>query len=214
MKTIVKSFETGLCDDISASNLRTTLRTPGLTDEELMKQVNELASQQDEHTTKLATEHQKRAKVNACKVPREGGEQRARNPSSDRSQQILSEIWQMKSEINDLKAEPKTLDPSDSTFVSHLTPRQHATVVGLVEKRCTVKGEINGHSVGVLWDTGAQLSKNLSGFVVKDISELLNIKLNLIAANSSEMPHIGWVELNFRLLPYKNDLKVPLLVTE
>ena len=64
-KTIVKSFETGLCDDISASNLRTTLRTPGLTDEELMKQVNELASQQDEHTTKLATEHQKRAKVNA-----------------------------------------------------------------------------------------------------------------------------------------------------
>ena len=102
-KTIVKSFETGLCDDISASNLRTTLRTPGLTDEELMKQVNELASQQDEHITKLATEHQKRAKVNVCKVPREGGEQRARNPSSDRSQQILSEIWQMKSEINDLK---------------------------------------------------------------------------------------------------------------
>ena len=102
-KTIVKSFETGLCDDISASNLRTTLRTPGLTDEELKKQINELASQQDEHTTKLATEHQKRAKVNACEVPREGGEQRARNPSSDRSQQILSEIWQMKSEINDLK---------------------------------------------------------------------------------------------------------------
>ena len=102
-KTIVKSFETGLCDDILASNLRTTLRTPRLTDEELMKQGNELASQQDEHTTKLATEHQKRAKVNACEVPREGGEQRARNPSSDRSQQILSEIWQMKSEINDLK---------------------------------------------------------------------------------------------------------------
>ena len=54
----------------------------------------------------------------------------------------------------------------------------------------------------------------MSGVVVKDISELLNIKLNLIAANSSEMPYIGWVELNFRLLPYKNDLKVPLLVTE
>ena len=56
--------------------------------------------------------------------------------------------------------------------------------------------------------------KNLSGVVVKDISELLNIKLNLIAANRSEMSYIGWVELNFRLLPYKNDLKVPLLVTE
>ena len=47
-KTFAKSFETGLRDDILASNLRATLRTPGLTDEELMKQVNELASQQAE----------------------------------------------------------------------------------------------------------------------------------------------------------------------
>ena len=80
------SFETSLRDDILASNLRTILRTPGLTDEELMKQVNELASQQDERTTKLATEHQ------SCEVPREGGEEGARNPSSDGSQQMLSEI--------------------------------------------------------------------------------------------------------------------------
>ena len=36
-----------------------TLRTPGITDDELMKQVNALASQQDERTTKLANEHQK-----------------------------------------------------------------------------------------------------------------------------------------------------------
>ena len=43
-KTIAKSFETGLRDDILASNLRATLRTSGITDEELMKQVNELAS--------------------------------------------------------------------------------------------------------------------------------------------------------------------------
>ena len=50
-KTFVKSFETGLRDDIVASNSRTTHRTPGLTDEELMKQVNELASQNDERTT-------------------------------------------------------------------------------------------------------------------------------------------------------------------
>ena len=60
------------------------------------------------------------------------------------------------------------MDPSDSTFVSHLTPRQHATVVGLVEKRCTVKGEINGHSVGVLWDTGAQLSFISNNFLEEE----------------------------------------------
>ncbi|CAH3143226.1 unnamed protein product [Pocillopora meandrina] len=57
-KTFVKSFESGLHDDILAFNLRTTLRTPELTDEELMKQVNALPSQQDERATKLANEHQ------------------------------------------------------------------------------------------------------------------------------------------------------------
>lgn len=102
-KTFVKSFETGLRDDILASNLRATLRTPGLTDEELMKQVNELASQQDERNTKLATENQKKTKVDACEVRKEGGEQTTRKPSEDGSQQILPEIRQMKSEINDLK---------------------------------------------------------------------------------------------------------------
>ena len=70
-KTFVKSFESGLCDDILASKLRMTLRTPVITDDELMKQVNALASQQDERTTELANEHQKRAKLNACEVPKE-----------------------------------------------------------------------------------------------------------------------------------------------
>ena len=75
----------------------------------------------------------------------------------------------------------KPLDPSDNTFVSHLTPQQHTTVVGLVGKRCTVNGERNGHSVVVLWDTGAQVAiisneflKSFPGVVVKDISELLD----------------------------------------
>ena len=99
-KTFAKSFETGLRDDILASNLRATLRTPGLTDEELIKQVNELASQQAERNTKLSTERQKATKVNACEVLKEGGEQRGENPSTDGNQQILSEIRQMKSVIS------------------------------------------------------------------------------------------------------------------
>ena len=114
------------------------------------------------------------------------------------------------------------LDHSDSTFVSHLTPNQHATVVGLVGKRCTVKGEINCHSSEVLWDTGTHVSiisneflrRNCPDVVVKDISELLNTKLSLTAANGSEIPFIGWVELNFRLSSCNNELKVPFLVTE
>ena len=102
-KTFAKSFETGLRDDILASNLRATLRTPGLTDEELMKQVNELASQQAERNTKLATEHQKMTKVNSCEISKGVGEPRSRNPDGDESQKILSEIRQMRSAINDLQ---------------------------------------------------------------------------------------------------------------
>ena len=56
------------------------------------------------------------------------------------------------------KAKQENANPSSSTFVSHLTPQQHATVVGLVGKRCTVKGEINGQKVDVRWETGAQVS--------------------------------------------------------
>ena len=54
-----------------------------------------VASPKDERTTKLQPEHQTRA--------RQEGEQKATNPSSDGSQQILSKIRQIKSEINDLK---------------------------------------------------------------------------------------------------------------
>ncbi|KAK2558824.1 hypothetical protein P5673_019039, partial [Acropora cervicornis] len=306
-KTFAKSFETGPRDDILASNLRATLRTPGLTDEELMKQVNELASQQAERNTKLATEHQKMTKVNSCEISNGVGEPRSRNPDGDESQKILSEIRQMRLAIYDLQGRvnaqrsqtskpdwgqfpyrghggsyhpkypswgcqnckergrgeecdhcfacgssghavkycsracqkkhwpdhkelctaishlsdkaKKPLDPSDSTFVSHLTPQQHATVVGLVGKRCTVNGEINSHSVEVLWDTGAQVSiisneflKNFPGVVAKDISELLDTKPNLMAANGSEMPYIGWVELNFRLSSSNPDLKFHFLL--
>ena len=46
------------------------------------------------------------------------------------------------------------------------------------------------------------------------MSELLDTKLNLTAANGSEMPYIAWVELNFRLSSCHHDLKVPILVTE
>ena len=120
------------------------------------------------------------------------------------------------------KANKENVDPSSSTFVSHLTPQQHATVVGLVGKRCTVKEEINGQQVDVLWDTGAQVSfiseqlvrKNFLGITIKHMSELLNSELNLTAANGGEMPYIGWVELNFRLLLSKEELAVPLLITD
>ena len=53
-KTFMKSFETGLMDDILAANLRPILRLSGLTNEDLMRHVNELASHLAERLSKLA----------------------------------------------------------------------------------------------------------------------------------------------------------------
>ena len=47
-KTFMKSLETGLRDDILAANLRPILRDSTLRDKDLMRQVNELASHQEE----------------------------------------------------------------------------------------------------------------------------------------------------------------------
>ena len=59
----MKSFETGLRDDILAANLRPILRSSPLTDEDLMRHVNELASHQAERQNKLASER-RLAKIN------------------------------------------------------------------------------------------------------------------------------------------------------
>ena len=56
--------------------------------------------------------------------------------------------------------------------------------------------------------------RNFPGITLKNVSELLNSELNLTAANGGEMPYIGWVELNFRLLSSKEELAVPFLVTD
>ena len=46
----------------------------------------------------------------------------------------------------------------DPTCVSHLTPREHAKVIGLVGKKCIVKCLLNDCEFELLWDTGAQVS--------------------------------------------------------
>ena len=49
----IKSLETGLRDDILVTNLRPILRTPDISDEDPMKHVNELATNQAERQSKL-----------------------------------------------------------------------------------------------------------------------------------------------------------------
>ena len=99
-KTFIKSFETGLRDDILAANLRPILRSSPLTDEDLMRHVNELASHQEERQNKLASER-RIAKINSCEVDES-------KKSVDSDQQILAEIREMKSEVEYLKRQQAT----------------------------------------------------------------------------------------------------------
>ena len=98
-QTFMKSFETGLRDDILAANLRRILRISGLTDEELMKHVNELASHQAERQNKLAGKR-RLVKARACEVNETEIKQ---HQCLDDDNRILAEIREIRSELESLK---------------------------------------------------------------------------------------------------------------
>ena len=82
------------------TNLRPILRGPDLSDEDLIKYVNELDSNQEERQSKLGSGQPKAAKVNATKVaPASGPTQQIRAQDG----QFLAEIREMHFEISALK---------------------------------------------------------------------------------------------------------------
>ena len=106
--TFLKSLETGLRDDILVTNLRPILQIPDISDEDLMRHVNELASNHAERQSKL---EQKSAKVNSTKVT-EG--QRASKPKENPkpNDELLTEIREIKSDLAMLKQQ------NNSNFVA------------------------------------------------------------------------------------------------
>ena len=108
---------------------------------------------------------------------------------------------------------------------SHLTPKEHAKIANLVGCRCNLNVYLNGKQVNALWDTGAQVSivsnkclkRNFPSIEVKNVSEILGEgqDLTITAANGTDIPFLGFVELNFQLGQNKNDSSVivPMLVT-
>lgn len=108
-KTFLKSFETGLREDILVTNLRPILRSADLTDEYLMKIVNEVASQQAERKTKLG---QKNAKICATVASDQTQSELSGN------ELILAAIKEIKSDLtsltNRVDAELKSLPKSQS----------------------------------------------------------------------------------------------------
>ena len=119
----------------------------------------------------------------------------------------------------------KSKDFVDPACVSHLTPNEHAKIVVLVGKKCTVKCLLDDCECDVLWDTGAQVSiisvellqQHLGQVVIRQLSELLDTNLNLTAVNGTKVPYIGWTEVRVKLTAPSNDsnqeeLLVPFLV--
>eukprot|EP00794_Sanderia_malayensis_P021316 gene21316-23391_t len=80
-------------------------------------------------------------------------------------------------------------------------------MTNLVGKRCVITCQLNGKTFKALWDTGAQVSivsqnfmnKNFPSAIVKDISELINVQLNLTAANGTQIPYLGWCQIDFSI---------------
>ena len=107
--------------------------------------------------------------------------------------------------------------------MSHLSPQEHARVVRLVGRKCTVKCLLNGLETDALWDTGAQvtiishswLKQCLAGCDIRNIAELLGMDgLDLKAVNGTDLPYEGWVELTFNLIEddFGHTVKVPFFI--
>ena len=87
-------------------------------------------------------------------------------------------------------------------------------------------GELNNKQFEILGGAGAQvsvisghdMSQYFPDIPVRKVEDLLGTEreINLVAANGTEIPYKGWVELEFRITDNQSDInviKVPFLVT-
>ena len=112
-------------------------------------------------------------------------------------------------------------------YASHITPRQQERIAKLVGRKCLVDCYLDDKPTEVLWDTGAQVSIVSVDFLEsqsptvqrRDIKELLGAdadgSIRLQAANGTDIPYCGWVEIRVRLTSENNtEVKVPFLLTK
>ncbi len=109
-KSFLKSFETGLRDETLVTNLRPSLRQSTVSDEELMKQVNELATKQAERKLKIGTtsERPKPAKVTVHSVANDDKPPPSKNVSHPNQQahgteKLSADLHEIKSNLADLQ---------------------------------------------------------------------------------------------------------------
>lgn len=99
--------------------------------------------------------------------------------------------------------------------------KKHSTVPELIGKKSFVNCYTQGKRTQVLWDTGSQVSAidetwkadNLPDIQLRDIAEIVDPDnpLQIEAANGTEMPYVGWVEVTVRLVGSTAEFHVPIL---
>ncbi len=104
----------------------------------------------------------------------------------------------------------------------NIKTKKKSTLPELVGKKCLVNCYIQGQRTQVLWDTGSQVSAvdetwkadNLPDIQLRDIAEIVDPDnpLQIEAANGTEMPYAGWVEVTVRLVGSTAEIHVPMLV--
>ena len=96
------------------------------------------------------------------------------------------------------------------------------TVRELVGKKCVIRCFLHKQRIQALWDTGSQIcaidevwkESHLPDAKLRDVAELIDPldPLHIEAANGTEMPYIGWLEVSFKLTANDEELLIPMLV--
>ena len=107
-------------------------------------------------------------------------------------------------------------------FQSHLSPKEESKVAKLIGSKCLVNCSLNDISTEALLDSGAQvsaISESNFDIPIRPISDIVGIEvIDLEAADESEIPYLGFVELYLKLTSAdisncRETLRVQFLVT-
>ena len=106
-KSVLKAFESGLRDENLVTNLRPFLRKSDITDDELMRSVNELATKNSERkaTIGTASERTKAAKAQAVTIENDKMNKQSPNIPRENSKVVESETSKLSAEIQYLKSQ-------------------------------------------------------------------------------------------------------------
>ncbi|ROL46567.1 hypothetical protein DPX16_21751 [Anabarilius grahami] len=202
-KKFLRSIGTGLISDNITFQIRPYLDDSNISGEMLINKKNEAAG--DERLNK-------QKKNTASKVAK--------------VHKLYPEMQAHPKIYRQLEQRGKTEHARAATYDDHIPLHHRARLVNLIGPKCMLDCFFEGVPVQALWDTGAQVSIINEEFrktcfphiETRSLNELLNEGKPFIvrAANQTDIPLSGWVELKFQIKPKSGsqaELLVPVLVS-